>query len=141
MAKPFSCSIVTPTKSVLDDNEVTYATFEAWDGQRGVMAGQSPLLTKLGIGAVRLDFIEGGSRWFLLEEGFGQVQNNSLTLLTQAATPAESISRQDAEAELAEASARITQSGEDREQVMRDQQRALAKKSLADIMEARGHAI
>lgn len=141
MAKPFHCSIVTPTKSVLADNEVTYASFEAWDGQRGVLTGQSPLLTKLGIGAVRLDFVEGGSRWFLIEEGFAQVQNDVLTLLTNAATPAESISRQDAESELAEANARVAQSGEDRELVRRDQQRALAKKSLTEVMEARGHAI
>lgn len=140
MAKTFRCSIVTPTKSVLDD-EVTYVSFQAWDGQQGVMAGESPLLTRMGIGSARLDFPEGGSRWFLVEGGFAQVHNNVLTLLTEAATPAESISMQDAEAELAEASARVASAGTARAKVERDQQRAMAKKALAEAMAARGHAL
>lgn len=140
MAKTFRCSIVTPAKSVLDD-DVTYVTFQAWDGQKGVMPNESPLLTRLGVGSVRLDFPEGGSRWFLVEGGFAQIQNNALTLLTEAATPAESISMSEAEAELAEASARIAEKADDRAKVERDQQRAMAKKSLAETIAARGRAL
>ncbi|HRP64217.1 MAG TPA: hypothetical protein PK400_13035 [Phycisphaerales bacterium] len=140
MAKTFRCSIVTPTRSILDEN-VTYASFPAWDGQQGVMAGQSPLLTRLGIGSLRLDFPEGGSRWFLIENGFAQVQGDKLALLTDVATPAETLSLQEAEAELAEANARVTQSGADRAQVERDQQRAFAKRTLATEAAARGHAL
>ena len=140
MAKTFRCTIVTPTESILDD-EVTYANFPAWDGQHGVIAGESPLLTRLGIGSLRLDFPEGGSRWFLIEDGFAQVQENTLTLLADSATAAERITRQEAQSELAEANARVTEPGEDREQVERDQKRAMVKKTLSDIMAARGHAI
>lgn len=137
MAKTFHCSIVTPTKSVLDD-DVTYVSLPAWDGQQGIMAGQSPVLTKLGIGALRLDFPEGGSRWFLIENGFAQVQNDTVTLLTEAATPAETISMSEADAELAEANARVTESSRDREQVERDQQRAMAKKHIAELASQKG---
>lgn len=140
MAKTFRCSIVTPTREVLDD-EVTYATFQAWDGQMGVMAGESPVLTQLGIGSARLDFPEGGSRWYLVDGGFAQIQNNTLTLLTEHAIAAETLSLEEAGAELAEANARITQSDIDRAKVERDQQRAMAKKTLATEMKARGHAI
>jgi F-type H+-transporting ATPase subunit epsilon len=81
---------VTPTESMLDD-DVLYASIPAWDGQMGIMWHQSPMLTKLGIGSLRLDFPEGGSRWYLIEEGFAQMQNDVLTLLAQSATPAEKI--------------------------------------------------
>ncbi len=140
MAKGFHCSIVTPTETVFDD-EVAYASFPAWDGQQGVMAGQSPLLTRLGYGSLRLDFAEGGSRWYLLEGGFAEVKNERLSLLTERATPAEKLSVEEAQAELAEARARVTADGEDRARVERDQQRALAKSALAKAATARGGAI
>ena len=140
MATTFRCSIVTPTEAVFDD-QVTYASFPAWDGQHGIMTGQSPLLSRLGYGSLRLDFPEGGSRWYLVEGGFAQVQNGELTLLTDRATPAERLSLQEAEAELAEATARVAAAGEDRARVVRDQQRALAKQAMAKAVEARGRAI
>jgi len=137
VARTFRCTIVTPTKAMLDD-DVLYASIPAWDGQQGVMPNQSPMLSKLGIGQLRLDFPEGGSRWYLIEEGFAQVQNDVLTLLAQSATPAEELTLQEAKAELAEANARVTQHAEDREQVERDQQRALMKKALAEHVERHG---
>ncbi|MHC4447899.1 MAG: ATP synthase F1 subunit epsilon [Planctomycetota bacterium] len=140
MAQTVHCSIVTPTETVFDDH-VTYASFPAWDGQHGVMVGQSPLLTKLGYGSLRLDFTEGGSRWYLIEGGFAEIKDNRLNLLTEQATPAEQLSLKEAEAELAEAQARVTQSAEDRAKVERDQQRALAKAAVARAASARGGAI
>ena len=137
MANGFHCSIITPTETVFDE-EVDYASFPAWDGQQGVMAGQSPLLTRLGFGSLRLDFAEGGSRWYLLEGGFAEVKNERLSLLTERATPAEQLSVDEAQAELAEAQARVTAGSEDRARVERDQQRALAKSAIAKAAAARG---
>jgi F-type H+-transporting ATPase subunit epsilon len=130
VAKTFRCSIVTPAASILDD-EVEYASFPAWDGQHGMMAGQSPLLTRLGVGSLRLDFPGGSSKWFLIDGGFAQVQDGGLTLLTETASPAESLNMSEAEAELAEANARITKSSDDLAKVERQQQRAMAKIALA----------
>lgn len=142
MAKTFRCSIVTPTASVFDD-DVAYASFPAWDGQHGMMPGQSPLLTRLGVGSLRLDFAppDGGSRWFLIDGGFAQVQDGSLTLLTEGATPAEQLSLDEGQAELAEANARVTKHGEELAKVERAQQRAMAKIALARSVRERGGAI
>ena len=140
MATTFRCNIVTPTESVLDD-EITYASIPAWDGQLGVMIGQSPLLTKLGYGSLRLDFPEGGSRWFMIDGGFAQVQDGELTLITDQANPAETLSLEEAEAELAEANSRFNTPGEDQQKVVKDQQRAMAKKALAKETQSRGRAI
>ena len=131
MAKTLHCSIVTPTTSLFDE-DVTYASFPAWDGQQGVMNGQSPQLTQLGVGPLRVDLPGGGSRWFLVDGGFAQVQDDTLTLLTEAATAAEDLSIEEAEAQLAAANARVGQHHEDPQQVAHDQERALAMKSLAD---------
>ena len=142
MAKSFHCSIVTPEAAVFDE-DVAYASFPAWDGQQGMMPGQSPLLTRLGVGSLRLDFPppDGGSRWFFIDGGFAQVQDGGLTLLTEAAAPAENLNLQDAQAELAEANARVAKTGEDQEKVIRQQQRAMAKKTLAQSAKSRGGAI
>lgn len=141
MAKnTFHCAIVTPTEAVLDE-EVTYASIPAWDGQRGVMYGGSPMLTKLGTGPLRLDFAEGGSRTLLVDGGFAQFQNNSLSLLSDDAISEERINLEEAKAELAEASARVMDAANDREKVMRDQQRARVKVSIAEAFTAGGRAI
>ena len=130
MAATFHCSIVTPTETVFDD-QVEYVSFPAWDGQHGIMPGQSPLLSQLGIGALRIDGAEGESRWYLLENGFAQVQDGALTLLTDRATRAADLSAEQADAELAEAAARIPTGGADLAAIERDQQRALATRALA----------
>ncbi len=139
MTKAFQCSIVTPTETVFDDR-VTYASFPAWDGQHGVMPGQSPLLSRLGYGSLRVDLPDGGSRWYLLEGGFAQVTDDGLTLLTARATVADELDVEAAEAELAEAGARITAQGVRRDAAEREQQRALAKKALAAATLARGRS-
>lgn len=138
--KPFNCSIVTPDAAVYE-GEVLYASVPAWDGQVGVMHNQSPLLARLAIGPLRLDFAEGGRRWYLLEGGFAQVRDNNLTLLTERATGAEQLVIEEAEAELAEARAQKTATGEERLRVEEQQRLAMAKVSLARRSEARGGAL
>ena len=130
MAQTFTCSIVTPTETVFDE-DVVYVSFPAWDGQQGVMAGQSPLLSQLGTGALRVDLPSGETRWYLLELGFAQVQDGALTLLTNRVTPAADLSVEEAEAALAEAAARIPTGGKDLAAIEQDQRRALASRSLA----------
>ena len=132
MAKTFRCSIVTPAAAILDD-EVTYASFPAWDGQMGMMPGRSPLLTRLGVGTLRLDYPDGNSKRFLIDSGFGQVQADGLTLLTERAVPAEEVSLQEAEAELAEANSKLLAVGADYDlpKIEHAQQLALAKKAIA----------
>ena len=57
--RTFHCSIVTPTETIFDD-EVVYASIPAYDGQHGVIWGQSPLLTRLGYGSLGGGPPEGG---------------------------------------------------------------------------------
>ena len=129
MATTFRCSIVTPAEALFD-GEVTYASVPAWDGQVGIMVSQSPILTELGAGGLRLESPDQGSQWFFLDGGFAQVHDDVLTLHTDYALPAESLSLEEAQAELAEANARITEDRAQLAAVCADQRRALAKISL-----------
>jgi F0F1-type ATP synthase epsilon subunit len=106
----FPCSIVTPSESVLSI-DATYVSFPAWDGQKGVMAGASPFLVKLGVGPVRIDVASGGSLVFLLDGGFAQLQNGKLSLITDQAITRASIEHSAADRELAEAIAKVLEPG------------------------------
>ncbi|MCC6678497.1 MAG: F0F1 ATP synthase subunit epsilon [Phycisphaerales bacterium] len=138
--KTFNCRLVTPTASLVN-GPVTYASVPAWDGLFGVLPGRAPILTRLGTGELHLEFPDtgggkGGGRSFLIEGGFVRMANNELTILTERATPAETITETDAEAELKAALARtVPDDAANRtaqlEKIQRDQQRARAKLTLA----------
>jgi len=137
MADTFHCTLVTPEEQVLDD-EVAYVTFPAWDGQVGIAPGRSPLLARVGIGSMRLDFPGGASRWFMLEGGFAQMLGDRLTILSDKSTPAETLIASDAARELEAAlamPARDEPSIKAREQA---QQAAREKRRLARVASERG---
>ncbi|MDA1007599.1 MAG: F0F1 ATP synthase subunit epsilon [Planctomycetota bacterium] len=104
------CSIVSPAAELLNE-EATYVSFQSWDGQYGVMAGGSPFLAKLGVGVTRVD-TASGSRFFAVDGGFAQLQNNALTLLVDAATAAEEIVGKDAQDALDAANAKVNATNE-----------------------------
>ncbi len=132
----FRCTIVTPSDSLLDE-QVTYATFQAWDGQKGVAPGASAFLVKLGTGAARLDLASGQSRWFVIDGGFAQMQGDALTLLVDGAEDAGTIDAGKAQADLVDANARANATNpapltlEQREQIERAQRRAAVRVALA----------
>lgn len=102
MAQNFRCQIVTPSSEVFD-GDVTYVDLPAWDGQMGVMASRSPLLVELGAGILRLEGTQDGTRSYVLREGFAQMDDDCLTLLTEVAEPVDSIDLAEAEQSLASA--------------------------------------
>ncbi len=106
--KTFLCKLVTPTAKLLDE-PVTYASVPAWDGLFGVLPNRAPIVAKLGLGELKLDFPDkggphnGGSRSYLLEDGFVQMVENRLTVLAGKAIPVETLNLAEAQAELSAA--------------------------------------
>jgi F-type H+-transporting ATPase subunit epsilon len=131
MAQTFSCTLVTPEEQMLDE-QVTYASIPAHDGLIGLEPKRAPLLVKLGDGVLRLDFEEGGSRWFYIGGGFAQMKDDKLSLLADQAIAAEDINRQDTEAELAEANVLVTKDADKTDAKTRDITRAKLKLGLID---------
>jgi F-type H+-transporting ATPase subunit epsilon len=107
--KTFQFRLITPAGKLLDA-PAGYVSLPAHDGLMGVLPGRAAMVVKLGIGELKVDVAadkpgEGGSRAFLIEEGFAQMSGNRLTILTTRAAAAETITESDAKAELAAAEA------------------------------------
>lgn len=105
------CKLITPEAALIDE-EVVYASVPLWDGLAGVQSGAAPLVAKLGLGELRLDFpdsqgAKGGSRSYYLKDGFLRLANNELTLLASDAVPVENLSESECAAALKEAEARV----------------------------------
>ncbi len=131
MAQSFQCTIVTPARQVLDE-QVTYVSVPAHDGLMGVAPHRAPLVAKLGVGALRLDPVGGGaSRWYYIGGGFVQMNDNRLTLLANEATEADKLNREEAQAALKEAQARVPHSDEEFDHAQRDLAKARTKLQLA----------
>lgn len=136
-SKTFRCRIVTPTARILDE-DVVAASIPAWDGSMGFLVDRAPILTRLGIGELTLEFpaqssAAGGSRSYVVAGGFAQMVDNRLTILAETAIPTESIVVSDAEAELR---ALENKSGPDV-----DAKRNLARAKIAAARSATGAGI
>jgi F-type H+-transporting ATPase subunit epsilon len=119
----FHCTLVTPERKLVDE-EVTYASVPAWDGLIGVAPSRAPMLIKLGDGPLRLDFTQGGSRYFFLGGGFAQMKDNRLSLLTSEAMPAQDIVKSNAETDLKAANDRKARAEAELDKKERQQNRA-----------------
>lgn len=126
----FQCVIVTPEQQVLDA-QAKSVVVPAHDGLLGILTDRAPILVKLGLGPLTVDFVEGKRRVYFVDGGVAQMKDNVLTIATTEATNVEDLDEKQAEAELAEATAgRVGQNipPELRERSIR---RAKAKLALA----------
>ncbi len=109
MSNTFQCSVITP-QSVCLREQGTYASFQAFDGQKGVMPGASPFLTRLGAGIFTLT-TASGSKTLLLDGGCAQMQGDELTLLADTALTLDAIDPKKSEEELQHANAKAISGG------------------------------
>lgn len=126
----FACVLVTPEQQTLSE-QATQVILPAHDGLIGILTDRAPLLLKLGIGPLRVDGVDKKSRYFFIEGGVAQMKDNTLTILTTVATPADELDAKSAEAELAEAMARQIPTPEEFQERQRGMARARAKRELA----------
>jgi F0F1-type ATP synthase epsilon subunit len=91
-----TCRLVTPSQELLNE-QVVYASVPAWDGLIGFQHGGSPLVSRLGLGKLRLDFpvdSGSGSREYYVEDGFLEMGHNELIILLSAPSRLRSSSSQ-----------------------------------------------
>lgn len=117
----FQCSVVTPEKAILDC-AAKFVAFPSHDGEVGILPRRSPLLCRLGIGAMRIE-TENGEMTFFVDGGFAQMVDNRLTILTEQARKPASLDRQAAQLAFEEAKAMETRT----ERQFQDRQNALQR--------------
>jgi len=96
--------IIAPDRTVWE-TEAEEAILPSSTGQIGILSGHAPLLTALDIGVMR---VRVSDKWvpLALMGGFVEVENDTLTLLINAAEQGSSIDLNAAESELEKAIAR-----------------------------------
>lgn len=141
--KSFAIRLVTPQGKLLD-GQATYASVPAHDGLIGFEAGRAPIVFKLGLGEMTVTFandakgVGGGSRNYLVEDGFAQMVGNKLTVLTTRAIPASDLVEADASKELAEAEKKSSPNLAQMDRISRDRDRARLKLRLARNASGKG---
>ena len=84
MERVIKCSILTPEKLIYE-GEVGFAVIQAHNGEMGFLYGHSPLISKLGIGEVRLNNPNKGVDYLMVEGGVVEIKNNNLIVLAERA--------------------------------------------------------
>jgi F-type H+-transporting ATPase subunit epsilon len=105
------CVIVTPQGQIADQ-PADFVVLTAYDGQYGILPGRAPLLCKLAPGVLRID--EGRrSGLYFVAEGFSEVADDTVTVVTAQAIPADKLDKTETERELQEALALPGKSAEE----------------------------
>ncbi len=75
-----------------------------WDGLMGFLPGRAPILGKLGIGELKLEFdgaAKKGAGSYFIDGGVLQMAEGELTILAERAGPTSELNAADVEAQLA----------------------------------------
>lgn len=130
MPTNFRIAIVTPEAQILDE-ECSYASIPAHDGQLGVEHLRAPLLVKLGLGTLKVTTPHGDDHFYYIGGGFAQVKDDVLTILTEEAKRDKEIDKEEAKAALNEALAYQAPTPADQDRKQHDINRSRAMVAVA----------
>jgi len=80
------CVVVTPEATALEQ-EADFVVVPLFDGEKGIAAGHSPMIGRLGFGELRLR-LDSTTDQYYVDGGFVQVQENEVSVLTSRLIPA-----------------------------------------------------
>ena len=83
MERVINCSILTPERLIYE-GEVGFAVVQAHNGELGFLYGHSPLISKLGMGEIRLNNPKSVD-YLIVEGGLVEIKNNKLIILAEKA--------------------------------------------------------
>ena len=90
--------VITPDKVVWDAS-ADELILPSSTGQLGILTDHAPLLTALDIGVMRLK-VDGNWTSIVIMEGFAEVEDNKITILSNGAEEGSTIDRTTAQSEL-----------------------------------------
>jgi len=83
MERVINCSILTPERLIYE-GDVGFAVVQAHNGELGFLYGHSPLISKLGMGEIRLNNPKS-VEYLIVEGGLVEIKNNKLIILAEKA--------------------------------------------------------
>jgi len=107
--------VITPDKVVWDAN-AEELILPSSSGQLGILTDHAPLLTALDIGVMRL---KTDSKWtsIVLMEGFAEVEDNKVTILSNGAEEGSKIDSNEAQIELEKVTLLVDQATTKKEKI------------------------
>jgi len=99
MAKTLTCIVVTPEQTALEQ-QADFVVLPLYDGEIGIAPDHAPLIGRLGYGEMRLK-AGGDEKKFYVDGGFVQVADNTVSVLTNKAVPADKVDAAAAQTQLA----------------------------------------
>ena len=105
------CVVVTPERTVLSQ-EASFVVLPLFDGEYGVLPNHAPLIARLGAGELRITGMDGQLMHYYIEGGFAEVLDNTVALLSMYAFPAKELNLAEAEKELEEMQAKLSDTPE-----------------------------
>ena len=98
MERVLNCSILTPERLIYE-GDVSFAVVAAHDGEMGFLYGHSPLISKLGVGEIRLNNTKSVD-YLIVEGGVVEIKNNKLIILAEKAYKQSDLNTADLEAKM-----------------------------------------
>jgi len=98
------CVIITPESQAVDAEAID-VVLPVHDGLWGVLPGHAPFLCKLGAGLLRYRDLQNRVHAVFLEEGFGHIRDNEVSILTPNAITEDDIDAVEAREQLLQAQA------------------------------------
>ena len=89
MAKTLTCIVVTPEQTALEQ-QAEFVALPLYDGEIGIAPDHAPLIGRLGYGEMRIKS-GGGEQHYYVDGGFVQVADNTVSVLTNKAVPADKV--------------------------------------------------
>lgn len=136
MASELHLRVVTPDRTVMD-RKVRQVQFVSVDGSYGILPHHAPLMTATQAGIVEIEHTDGSTENMLVTDGFAEMRDNVLSLITQAGELAADIDPE--RAAEAERKARETIEGEQKAGVVLPEAReALQRALLRQLLSKKG---
>ncbi len=105
MERVINCSILTPERLIYE-GEVGFAVVQAHDGEMGFLYGHSPLISKLGVGEIRLNNPKSVD-YLVVEGGVVEIKNNKLIVIAERAFKKSDLTLAELDLKLKELEAKI----------------------------------
>ena len=89
--RTMTLEIVTPDRVVMSDGDAVSVVAPGSMGYLGILANHAPLMTELAVGEITIRRADGSEVHLASTEGFMEVADNKVTILTDSAEKSEEI--------------------------------------------------
>lgn len=134
----FHLTIVTPEKTIYEGDVISLVA-PAVDGEIGILTNHHPLVTKLGVGGLRIKKNDGVEEVLFLNGGYLEVNNNKATVLANVLEYVEEIEKEQARQARERAQSMLKNASDDLEyeKLEKELQMHMMRERMAEIHQYR----